>query len=218
MGSAKYQEDGDPRTSGPGFKITLHPDVLDLPRTWQQPRIVFVDSMSDLFHPDVPLSFIRRVFEVMAETPRHTYQILTKRSRRLAELASDLVWSPNIWMGVSVESERYAFRIDHIRTVDAAVRFVSAEPLLGPLPALDLSRVDWMIAGGESGPRARRVETSWVRDLRDQCESVGVSFFFKQWGGTTPKANGRELDGRLHSDMPIGVGSWRERPAGVTTE
>ena len=167
--------------------------------------MVFVNSMSDLFHPDVPLDFIQRVFQVMADTPRHTYQILTKRSKRLASLAGELVWPPNVWMGVSVESERYAFRIDHLRSVPAAVRFISAEPLLGPLPNLDLSSIHWLIAGGESGHNARPMNRDWVRDLREKCAAAGVDFFFKQWGGRTPKANSRELDGTRHDAMPAAL-------------
>ena len=151
----------------------------------------------------MPLAFIKRVFSVMAETPQHTYQVLTKRSKRLAAVAGELDWPSNVWMGVSVETERYAFRLDHLRSVGAAVRFVSAEPLLGPLPDLDLSSIDWLIAGGESGANARPMDEEWVRDLRDQCGAAGVAFFFKQWGGRTPKAGGRELDGALHDDMPL---------------
>ena len=151
MGNPKYQNDGSARTSGPGFGLTLHRDQLDLPRRWASARVVFVNSMSDLFHKDVPLGFIRDVFAVMAETPRHTYQVLTKRSKRLAQIADKLEWSPNIWMGVSVEADNYAFRVDHLREVDAAVRFISAEPLLGPLPSLNLAGIHWVIAGGESG-------------------------------------------------------------------
>jgi protein gp37 len=150
----------------------------------------------------VPAEFIRSVFEVIRETPRHTYQVLTKRSKRLAQLAGQLTWPTNLWMGVSIESERYAFRIDHLREADAAVRFVSAEPLLGPLTHLDLRGIHWLIAGGESGPRARPVQEDWVRDLRDQCDASEVAFFFKQWGGRTPKAGGRRLDGYLHDGMP----------------
>lgn len=207
MGQAKYQNDGDQRTSGPGFALTLHEDTLAAPYRWKSPRLIFVNSMSDLFHPDVPLDFIKRVFTVMAETPQHTYQVLTKRSKRLAAIAGDLDWPSNVWMGVSVETERYAFRLDHLRSVDAAVRFVSAEPLLGPLPDLDLTSIDWLIAGGESGPNARPMDEEWVRDLRDQCGAAGVSFFFKQWGGRTPKAGGRELDGALYDEMPAVVGT-----------
>ena len=206
MGQAKYQNDGDPRTSGPGFKLTLHPDVVDAPRTWSGSRTVFVNSMSDLFHDDVPLGFIRDVFDVMADTPQHQYQVLTKRSKRLRQLAIDLPWPANVWMGVSVETQRYAFRVDHLRDVPAATRFVSAEPLLGPL-VLDLAGIDWLIAGGESGPGARPLDGNWVRLLRDQCVASGVAFFFKQWGGRTPKAGGRELDGRLWDEMPTGQGA-----------
>ena len=203
MGSDKYQEDGDPRTSGPGFKLTLHPEVLDLPRSWRQPRVVFVDSMSDLFHPDVPLEFIQQVFDVMVDTPQHTYQVLTKRSQRLKKVASQLDWPTNVWMGVSVENGKYRFRIDHLRAVPASVRFLSLEPLLGPLPALDLAGIDWVIVGGESGPRARPVEQGWVEEIRDQCAIARVPFFFKQWGGRTPKAGGRELDDRTWDEMPL---------------
>ncbi len=203
MGSQRYQLDGHPRTSGPGFGLQVHHDALEIPHRWRTGRVIFVNSMSDLFHPGVPLDFIRKVFAVMADTAHHTYQILTKRSRRLALVADQLVWPSNVWMGVSIESSPYGFRIDHLRSVDAAVRFVSAEPLLGPLPDLDLSSIDWLIAGGESGPGARPMEQAWVRDLRDQCGAAGVAFFFKQWGGRTPKAGGRSLDGALHDEMPV---------------
>lgn len=202
MGSAKYQEDGDPATSGPGFRLSLHPDALDLPRSWRQPRVVFVDSMSDLFHPDVPFEFIRDVFEVISDTPQHTYQILTKRSQRLQKLAHKINWPANVWMGVSIENEQYQFRADHLRTVPAAVRFLSLEPLLGPLPQLDLADIHWVIAGGESGVGARPMERSWVLDVRDRCAVSDVPFFFKQWGGRTPKAGGRLLQGRTHDEMP----------------
>ena len=207
MGSEKYQEDGDPSTSGPGFKLTLHPEVLDLPRSWRQPRVVFVDSMSDLFHPDVPLEFIQQVFDVMVDTPQHTYQVLTKRSQRLKKVASQLDWPANVWMGVSVENGKYRFRIDHLRAVPAAVRFLSLEPLLGPLPALDLAGIDWVIVGGESGPRARPLEQAWVEEIRDQCAEASVPFFFKQWGGRTPKAGGRELGDRTWDEMPAQAAS-----------
>ncbi len=206
MGQAKYQNDGDPSTSGPGFRLTVHEDTLIIPYGWRAPRVIFVNSMSDLFHPDVPIDFIQRVFRVAEETPQHTYQVLTKRSKRLAQVSTQLSWPANLWMGVSIESDRYRFRIDHLRTVDSAVRFVSAEPLLGPLPSLDLSGIDWLIAGGESGANARPMDEEWVRDLRSQCNAAGVAFFFKQWGGRTPKAGGRQLDGRFWSEMPATAG------------
>lgn len=202
MGQAKYQKDGDPRTSGPGFGITLHPDTLDIPRTWSAPRTIFVNSMSDLFHNEVPEDYIRRVFEVIADTPQHQYQVLTKRSRRLADVGQRLDWPSNLWMGVSVESSKYQFRLDHLRKVEAAVRFVSAEPLLGPLDNLDFDGIHWLIAGGESGAHARPMDEAWVLSLRDQCRAAGVPFFFKQWGGRTPKAGGRQLGERTHDDMP----------------
>lgn len=202
MGSTKYQADGDPRTSGPGFKLTLHPEALDLPRSWRQPRVVFVDSMSDLFHPDVPMDFIHKVFEVMAETPQHTYQILTKRSQRLLKLGKKLDWPGNVWMGVSVENDKYRFRINHLRDVPADIRFLSLEPLIGPLPDLELAGIHWVIVGGESGPNARPMEPAWATDIRDQCVAAGVPFFFKQWGGRTPKAGGRLLGSRTWDEMP----------------
>lgn len=202
MGSAKYQKDGDPRTSGPGFGVATHQDALTTPLTWREPRIVFVNSMSDLFHARVPLSFVRDVFEVMAASPRHTYQVLTKRSHRLAKLADQLSWPSNVWMGVSVEDSDQLARIDDLRIVPASVRFVSAEPLLGPLEDINLIDIDWLIAGGESGANARPVDPNWVRQLRDQCVSAEVAFFFKQWGGRTPKARGRHLDGRTWDEMP----------------
>jgi protein gp37 len=202
MGSAKYQVDGDPRTSGPGFGLTLHPESLDVPRSWRRPRIVFVDSMSDLFHPDVPLDFIQQVFAVMQGTPQHTYQVLTKRPQRVRKLALDLPWPTNVWMGTSVESDKYAFRIDHLRAAPAHIRFLSLEPLLGPLPNLDLSGIHWVIVGGESGPRARPMRPGWVEDIHTQCVAASVPFFFKQWGGRTPKAGGRALNGIPYDEMP----------------
>ena len=202
MGNPKYQLDGDPRTSGPGFGVALHEDALTIPERWAAPRVVFVNSMSDLFHARVPRPFIERVFEVMARTPRHTYQVLTKRPNRLARLAPSLPWPRNVWMGVTVEDASHVSRLDALRHVPAAVRFVSAEPLLGPLPNVDLTGIDWLIAGGESGHHARPVDPQWVADLRDQCAQADVAFFFKQWGGRTPKARGRELDGRTWDEMP----------------
>jgi protein gp37 len=205
MGNPKYQQDGSPVTSGPGFAITEHPTALALPATWASPRLVFVNSMSDLFHARVSTLFIEKVFDVMAGTPQHTYQLLTKRPRRLAQLADRLPWPPNVWMGVSVETMKQAWRADELRKVPTAVRFISAEPLLGDLSGLRLNGIDWVIAGGESGNGHRPVEPTWVRGLRDACDRENVAFFFKQWGGRTPKAGGRTLDGRLHDDMPSRV-------------
>ncbi|MGV9691273.1 DUF5131 family protein [Streptomyces sp. NPDC003444] len=202
MGASKYQNDGDPRTSGPGFGLTIHPDALDVPLQWKTPRMVFVNSMSDLFHARVPLDFVRQVFEVIASTPQHTYQLLTKRSLRLRRIADRLDWPPNLWMGVSVENRDQLDRVDDLRTVPAAVRFLSCEPLLGPLNGLNLDGIGWVIAGGESGPGHRPVEEEWLIDIRDLCSAAGVPFFFKQWGGRTPKAGGRELEGQIWSEMP----------------
>lgn len=210
MGSPKYQNDGDPRTSGPGFGLTVHRDALDIPRRWRSPRLIFVNSMSDLFHAKVPIGFVRDVFAVIAETPRHTYQVLTKRSLRMRRLAEELTWPPNLWMGVSVENQEEADRrIPDLRAVPATVRWVSAEPLLG---WLDLRRwlpdgdplLDWVVVGGESGPGARPMGLGWVRSLRDQCVNAGVPFLFKQVGGRTPKAGGRMLDGRTWDEYPAG--------------
>lgn len=205
MGVAKYQADGDPRTSGVGFGLTTHESALSIPTRWRAGRLIFVNSMSDLFHDSVPDEFIAEVFDVMHSTPQHTYQVLTKRSHRLAKLAQKLDWPANVWMGVSVENDRYTFRARHLAEVPAAVRFLSCEPLLGPLPSLDLSAIDWLIAGGESGPAARPVDPAWVMQLRDRCVDADIPFFFKQWGGRTPKAGGRHLDGRTWDQIPIGV-------------
>lgn len=206
MGSTKYQNDGDPRTSGPGFAVTMHPQALDEPLRWRSPRTVFVNSMADLFHAQVSVGFIRQVFDVMRDTPQHTYQILTKRSLRLARIADKFDWPDNVWMGVSVENSNVLTRVDHLRRVPAAVRFLSCEPLIGPLDGLDLSGIHWVIAGGESGPNYRPVDVNWVRGIRDTCTASGVAFFFKQWGGRTPKALGRELDGQVWNEMPTAVG------------
>jgi len=203
MGSAKYQNDGDPRTSGPGFGLTVHPDALTVPYGWKSPRTVFVNSMSDLFHARVPLDYVRRVFEVIADTPQHTYQVLTKRARRLRQVTDRLEWPENLWMGVSVESAKELPRVDELRHVPAAVRFLSCEPLLGPLEDLDLTDIHWVIAGGESGPRFRPVEEAWIDHIRDACLDADVAFFFKQWGGRTPKAAGRLLQGRTWDQMPL---------------
>lgn len=182
--------------------VILHPERLDQPRRWRRPRTVFVNSMSDLFHELVPLEFIVDVFAVMTDTDHHVFQILTKRHQRLAEIADELPWPKNVWMGVSIENNRWVERAECLRKVPAAVRFISAEPLLGPLDDLDLDDVDWLIAGGESGHRHRPVRPEWIRDLRDRCQAEGVAFFLKQWGGRTPKAGGRLLDGVEWSEMP----------------
>jgi protein gp37 len=202
MGNPKYQNDGDLRSSGPGFGLTCHADALDVPKRWKHPRIVFVNSMSDLFHARVPATFVQQVFAVMAETPRHTYQLLTKRPQRAVRMAADLPWPANVWMGVTVESEESRWRLEHLRRLPAAVRFVSAEPLLTSLPDLDLDGIAWLIAGGESGPGHRPVDEQWLTDLRDQCLMADTAFFFKQWGGQRPKANGRCLEGRTWDSMP----------------
>ncbi len=202
MGNAKYQRDGDPRTSGAGFGVSIHPEALDVPLRWRQPRVVFVNSMSDLFHAQVATPFIKQVFDVMVQSPRHTYQLLTKRPKRLARLADDLPWPSNVWMGVTVENEEARWRVDELRKVQAAVRFVSAEPLLAALPDLNLDGIDWLIAGGESGRGHRPVKDTWLLDLRDQCQEASTAFFFKQWGGARPKTNGRLLDGRTWDQMP----------------
>ncbi|MBQ9915862.1 MAG: phage Gp37/Gp68 family protein [Microbacterium sp.] len=203
MGAAKYQNDGDPRTSGPGFGVTIHPQSLSQPLKWRRPLTIFVNSMSDLFHAKVPTSFVQDVFDVMAATPQHTYQVLTKRSVRLRRMADKLSWPSNVWMGVSVEEPKVLNRIDDLREVPAAVRFLSCEPLIAGLPGINLNGVDWVIAGGESGSHHRPVDPAWVKDIRDQCQHANVPFFFKQWGGRTPKQNGRDLDGRTWDEMPL---------------
>ena len=185
-----------------GFRITLHPHMLEMPLHWRQPRTVFVNSMSDLFHEDVPLNFIQQVFDVMRRAPQHHFQILTKRSGRLSQLAIDLPWAENIWMGVTVESSDYIARIDDLREIDAAVKFISFEPLLGPIAKCDLDAIDWVIVGGESGPAARPMDRRWVVDIRDRCLAANVPFFFKQWGGVNKKRNGRSLDNQTWDETP----------------
>lgn len=202
MGAEKYQNDGDPRTSGPGFGVTTHVKALDQPYRWTGSRLVFVNSMSDLFHAKVPLDFVRDVFDVIRDTPQHTYQVLTKRGTRLRRVADRLDWPSNLWMGVSVEDADAVTRINDLRVTPAAVKFLSCEPLIGHLGRVDLRDIDWVIVGGESGPRARPMEPQWAESIRDQCAAAGVPFFFKQWGGRTPKANGRRLDGRLWDELP----------------
>ena len=202
MGAEKYQNDGDPRTSGPGFGVTTHAKALLQPRRWSGSQLVFVNSMSDLFHAKVPIAFVRDVFDVIRETPQHTYQVLTKRSTRLRRVADQLEWPDNLWMGVSVEDARAKGRIDDLRQGPATVKFLSCEPLIGPLGPLDLEGIHWVIVGGESGPRARPMDAAWAEDIRDQCADAEVPFFFKQWGGRTPKANGRTLGGREWDELP----------------
>lgn len=193
MGQEKYVN---------GFKLTQHPQVLNDPLSWKKPQVIFVNSMSDLFHKDVPLSFIKDVFSVMKEAHWHKFQVLTKRSERLAELSTELEWAENIWMGVSVENGDYKFRIDHLSTTDAKTKFLSLEPLLGSVPNMNLAKIDWVIVGGESGPKSRPIKEEWVLDIRDQCLSSNVPFFFKQWGGVQKKKAGRLLQGRTWSQMP----------------
>jgi protein gp37 len=185
-----------------GFDLRLWPQRLEQPLRWRRPRMIFVNSMSDLFHEDVSDKFISEIFDVMREAHWHTFQILTKRHKRLAELGASLEWPPNVWMGVSIENRRFVHRADFLRNVPAAVRFISAEPLLGPLEGLDLGLIDWVIAGGESGPRHRPVQEAWLLELRDRCLRAGVDFFFKQWGGRWPKQGGRQLEGREWNAMP----------------
>lgn len=238
MGQAKYQHDGDPRTSGPGFGVTVHPEALLEPLRWRKPRKVFVDSMADLLHAKVPADFLAQVWAVMALTPQHTYQVLTKRPeryrhvldgpcrcggghrpgidfrslvqdhvRRLAPGRDVDVLRPwplaNVWLGTSIESDDYVGRADALRAAPAATRFLSLEPLLGPLPSLDLTGIDWVIVGGESGPGFRPLDLDWVRDLRDRCTRLRIPLFFKQVGGRSPKAGGRELDGRTWDEFPV---------------
>jgi protein gp37 len=193
MGNVRYKD---------GFKLTLHEDLLDAPRKWKKPRVIFVNSMSDLFHKDVPTEFIKRAFETMNECPQHTFQILTKRSGRLKTIANKLEWTPNIWMGVSVEDDRVYQRIHDLREVPAHVRFLSCEPLIGPTEGLPLEGIHWVIVGGESGPGARPMEEAWVRSIKDQCKAAGSAFFFKQWGGVQKHRHGRTLDNKTYDAMP----------------
>jgi protein gp37 len=185
-----------------GFDLRLWPQRLELPLRWRRPRTIFVNSMSDLFHEAIPEDFIADVFDVMRRADWHVFQVLTKRHERLAELGHSLHWPNNVWMGVSIENRRFVHRADALRTVPAAVRFISAEPLLGPLAGLELDGIDWLIAGGESGPKHRPMRGDWARALRDRCMAEGVAYFFKQWGGRTSKAGGRELDGRTWDQLP----------------
>lgn len=188
---------------GHAFDVTLHPDLLDVPKTWRSPRLIFVNSMSDLFHERVPKGFIQKIFRTMAACQQHTFQVLTKRSGRLLAIAEELEWKPNIWMGVTVESPQYFSRILHLAAVPAHVRFLSIEPLLAPMAGLPLNGIDWVIVGGESGPGARPMEQSWVELILRECRKAGVAFFFKQWGGVRKGTTGRLLNGRTYSEMPL---------------
>ncbi len=194
MGIEKYKD---------GFKVRMHEDALSIPYTWKKQKIVFVNSMSDLFHSEVPLEFIQKVFEVMNNTPQHTYQVLTKRSERLKELHHLLDWTSNIWMGVSVEDERVKSRIDDLRNTNAKIKFLSCEPLIGTLKNMDLRNINWVIVGGESGRKARPMHEFWVWDIKEQCRNQEVAFFFKQWGGVNKKKAGRELAGMTYDEMPV---------------
>jgi protein gp37 len=185
-----------------GFALTLHEEALELPLRWKKPQTIFVNSMSDMFHAKVPHEFILRAFDVMGRAHWHRFQVLTKRSDRLANLSDELPWADNIWMGVSVENESYTYRIDHLRETGAAIKFLSLEPLLGPLDNLRLDGIDWVIVGGESGPRARPMDSEWVISIRDQCLEANVPFFFKQWGGIRKKKFGRALEGKIWDQMP----------------
>lgn len=205
MGQERYKN---------GFDVTLHEDLLETPLQWKQPRVIFVNSMSDLFHNDVPLSFIQQVFATMQQCPQHTFQVLTKRSERIREVASQLPWPDNIWMGVSVESEAVVSRISDLQQVPAQVRFLSLEPLIGSVGILPLTDIHWVIVGGESGPGARPMKREWVESIYGQCRHAGIPFFFKQWGGTRKDLTGRELHGRTYDEMPL---SFRKMPSLAAT-
>jgi len=200
MGQEKYNN---------GFQLTLHDDVLNDPLGWKKPQMIFVNSMSDLFHEDVPVDFILRTFTVMREASWHTFQVLTKRAERLLKVDLLIDWPSNVWMGVSVENHEYTYRIEHLRKIKAQTKFLSLEPLLGPISNLSLEKIHWVIIGGESGPKARPIERIWVTNIRDQCLSANVPFFFKQWGGVNKKKNGRILEGRIWDQMPASASPIR---------
>jgi protein gp37 len=193
MGQSNYRD---------GFNLSLHENALDIPLHWKKPQLIFVNSMSDLFHENVPVDFISKVFDTMRQASWHTFQILTKRSSRLLEMDNQILWPKNVWMGVSVENNDYTFRIDHLQQTHAFTKFLSLEPLLGPLPHLRLEEIDWVIVGGESGPGSRKMDLQWVQDIRDQCQLLNTPFFFKQWGGVNRKKTGRSLDGRTWDELP----------------
>ena len=194
MGVEKYKDN---------FEVRIHEDALNIPYTWKNSKVVFVNSMSDLFHNDIPLEFIQKVFKVMNENPQHIFQVLTKRAERLFELHKELKWTHNIWMGVSVENDKVRDRIDFLRKTNARVKFLSLEPLIGPLRHLNMSGIDWIIVGGESGHNPRPMKPEWVLDIQEQCKNNDVAFFFKQWGGKNKKAAGRILNGRTYDEMPV---------------
>lgn len=194
MGQEKYKD---------GFELRVHESALSIPYTWRGNKVVFVNSMSDLFHTGVPVEFVQRVFEVMNNCPQHTFQVLTKRGDRLFEIHEQLTWTSNIWMGVSVENMKVIERMDFLRQTGAKVKFLSCEPLIGPLPGMNLENIDWVIVGGESGAKARPMKESWVWDIRQQCQDAGVAFFFKQWGGVQKSKTGRVLGGRTYDEMPV---------------
>ncbi len=185
-----------------GFELSIHENSLNLPLKWKSPKYIFVNSMSDLFHEDVPLEFILRVFDVMEQANWHTFQVLTKRSERLLQLSEQINWPSNVWMGVSIENQDYLYRVDHLRKTDAQLRFLSLEPLLGRLQDINLDGINWVIVGGESGPKSRKINPEWVTDIRDSCIKQKVPFFFKQWGGINKKKNGRLLEGKIWDQMP----------------
>jgi len=206
----RLQAMGQPNYTN-GFQLSLHEHALELPLRWKKPQNIFVNSMSDLFLKDVPITFIKKIFDIMNKAHWHTFQVLTKRSERLNELSAELPWAPNIWMGVTVENNDYKYRIDDLRKTDAYIKFLSIEPLLGPIPDLNLTGIDWVIVGGESGPGARPMHHEWVIDIRNQCIQNDVPFFFKQWGGVRKKKAGKELEGRTWCEMPKTEKShWQE--------
>ena len=206
MGKSQYQR---------GFQLTLHPEMLDRPRQWKRPRTIFVNSMSDLFHEDIPIDFIQSVFQVMNECAQHTFQILTKRPHIAAQYASQVKWTPNIWMGTSIENSEVLSRVRDLRKIPSAVRFLSVEPLLGRIPRLPLTGIHWVIVGGESGPNSRPMESEWVEEIRDRCLKYGVPFFFKQWGGKNKKKTGRSLHGKTWDEMPTTANQKLEIVANV---
>lgn len=194
MGNRRYRN---------GFAVTLHPDLLDAPLSWKKPRMIFVNSMGDMFHEDVPLEYIQQVFATMEKTSQHTFQVLTKRSSRMAELAARLPWPKNVWMGVTIESEKYLYRAENLKKTPAAVKFISVEPMIGPVSEIDLQGIDWVIVGGESGAQARTIEKEWAIAVRDKCTASAIPFFFKQWGGPNKKKSGKILDGKIWDQFPL---------------